>query len=398
MEKNDLFHVVVCPKTALSNSPIHTMNACMRNGQSLKVLICNFESMQTPSGVASYAIKLLRHLPYMEALTTRNAFNMPLEAREVNLEARTRYNEIFWITPAKLILMYRKIRESDLIHLNPFNFTELILLFLTRICGKKCIATMHSNINSHCLTPIIALEMARLIIVYNITLIMADGMVFLSQAHYENYRKYSLLKNRFKARATIIPNAIDAEKILTERKPVAESTLTCIFVGRFEKRKGIYDLMALAERLRGQEIRFLIVGFGPLQHQQPLPNVTIVGKVNNEDLFDHYDQSHVFFMPSYSEASPITLLEAMARGLVVLASDIPGMREKIKPGRNGYLFKPGDIEKMREQLLYIKDHPQEMRSIGRNNLEDVKRFTVENQANQYREVYRQILQYDKSLF
>ena len=368
----------------------------MRNGQSLKVLICNFESMQTPSGVASYAIKLLRHLPYMEALTTRNAFNMPLEAREVNLEARTRYNEIFWITPAKLILMYRKIRESDLIHLNPFNFTELILLFLTRICRKKCIATMHSNINSHCLTPIIALEMARLIIVYNITLIMADGMVFLSQAHYENYRKYSLLKNRFKARAAIIPNAIDAEKILTERKPVAESPLTCIFVGRFEKRKGIYDLMALAERLRGEEIRFLIVGFGILQFQKPLSNVTIVGKVNNEDLFDYYDKSHVFFMPSYSEASPITLLEAMARGLVVLASDIPGMREKIEPERNGYLFKPGDIEKMRERLLYIKDHPQEMRMIGRNNLEDVKRFTVENQANQYLEVYRQILQYDKS--
>ncbi len=372
------------------------MNERMRNGQTLKVLICNFESLQTPSGVASYAIKLLRHLPCMEALTTRNAFHMPLEAREVNLEARTRYNEIFWITPAKLILMYRKIREPDLIHLNPFNFTELILLFLTRIYGKKCIAVMHSNINSHCLTPVIALEMARLIIVYNITLMMADGMVFLSHAHYENYRKYSLLKNRFKARAAIIPNAIDAERILTERKPVAESLLTCIFVGRFEKRKGIYDLMALAERLQGEEIRFLIVGCGSLKLQKPLTNVTIVGKVNNEDLFDYYDKSHVFFIPSYSEASPITLLEAMARGLVVLASDIPGMREKIEPERNGYLFKPGDIEKMRERLLYIKDHPQEMRRIGRNNLEDVKRFTVENQANQYLEVYRQILYHDKS--
>ncbi len=65
----------------------------------MKVLICNFESLKTPSGVASFAIKLLRHLPFLEALTTRNAFKTPLEERETNLEAKTRYNEILWMKP-----------------------------------------------------------------------------------------------------------------------------------------------------------------------------------------------------------------------------------------------------------------------------------------------------------
>jgi glycosyltransferase involved in cell wall biosynthesis len=369
----------------------------MKHGKPMKVLICNFESMRTPSGVSSYAIKLLRHLPCLEALTTRNAFKTPLEKREVNLDAKSRYNEIIWITPVKFILMCRKIRESDLIHLNPFNFTELILLFIAKINGKKCVATMHSNINSHFLTSVIALEMARLTIVYNVMLLMADRIVFLSRAHYENYRKYSLLKNGFKNKAFIIPNAIEFEKILMERKPAAKSPLTCIFVGRFERRKGIYDLLALAEELQEEEIHFLIVGFGTLQHpEKPLKNVTILGKVNNESLFDYYDKSHIFLMPSYSEAFSITILEAMARGLVVLASDIPGMREKIEAERNGYLFPPGDIEKMKERLLFLKNNPKEISRISRNNLEDVQQFTVEKQAGKYLEVYRNVLSHDQN--
>jgi glycosyltransferase involved in cell wall biosynthesis len=364
----------------------------MNHEPPMKVLICNFESLQTPSGVASFAIKLLRHLPCLKALTTRNTFKTPLEEGEANLEAKTRYNEIFWMKPSKFILMNRKIRESDLIHLNPFNFSELILLILAKIHGKKCIATMHSNINSHFLTSTIALEMARLIIVYNVMLFMVDRIAFLSSAHYENYRKYSLLKNCFRKKAVIIPNAIESESFLTERKPVEKSPLICIFVGRFERRKGIYDLLALAEQLQEEEILFLVVGFGPLQYtKKPLKNVTIVGKVNNENLFDYYDKSHVLLMPSYSEAFGITILEAMARGLVVLVSDIPGMREKIESERNGYLFPPGDIEKMKERLLFLKDNPQEISRISINNLEDVQKFTVEKQAKKYIDVYRDVM-------
>jgi glycosyltransferase involved in cell wall biosynthesis len=362
----------------------------------MKILICNFESLRTPSGVASYAIKLLRHLPCMEALTTRNTFQTPLEERESNLEAKTRYNEIFWMKPARITLMNRKIMESDLIHLNPFNFTELILLFLAKLQGKKCIATMHSNINSHFLTPVLALEMTRLIIVYNVMLVMADKMVFLSRAHYENYRKYSFSKNVFKSKAVIIPNAIEASRILPEKKPVPDTPLTCIFVGRFERRKGIYDLLSLAEQVQGENIHFLIVGFGPLQPQNPLKNVTIVGKVNNENLFDYYDKSHVLLMPSYSEAFGITILEALARGLVIMASDIPGMREKIVPDHNGFLFPPGNIEKMKEQLLYLKDNSEEIKRIARNNLEDVQQFTVASQAKKYLELYRNVLGHDQN--
>lgn len=366
----------------------------MNHEPPLKVLICNYESLQTPSGVASFAVKLLRCLPFLEALTTRNTFKTPLVEKETNLQALTRYNEIIWMKKSKFMLMDRKIRESYLIHLNPFNFTELILLLLAKIHRKKCIATMHSNINAHFLNTVIALEMTRLIIVHNVMLLMADRIVFLSCAHYKNFRTYSLLKNRLQRKAIIIPNAIESKRILCKKKDLEARPLTCIFVGRFERRKGIYDLLALAEQLQEEEIRFLVIGFGSVQFHNPLNNVEIIGKVANDQLFEYYDRSHIYFLPSYSEGFGITILEAMARGLGLLISDIPGIREIVNEGINGYLFPPGDIAKMKERLLFLRDNPQEISRISRNNLEYIQQFTAEIQAKKYFDLYRDVLKHD----
>ena len=360
----------------------------------MKVLICNFESLQTPSGVASFAIKLLRHLPCLKALTTRNTFKTPLEEGEANLEAKTRYNEIFWMKPSKFILMNRKIRESDLIHLNPFNFSELILIILAKIHGKKCIATMHSNINFHFLSPVVGIEIIRLILVFNIVLLLSDSIVFLTSAHYENYRRYSLLKNAFRKKSLIIPNAIESHRILDHKKPVPER-LSCIFVGRFEKRKGIFDLLTVAEQLQEEDIEFLLVGYGSLQIPENISkNIKMIGWVPNEDLFRHYDRCQIFFLPSYSEVFSITILEGMARGLVLLISDIPGIREFVEEGRNGYLFPPGDVEKMKELFLFLKHNPGEIERISRNNLADARQFTVDKQAEKYLDLYRNVLSHD----
>lgn len=367
----------------------------MNNAQPMKVLICNFESLRTPSGVASFAIKLLHHLPSIEALTTRNHFKTPIEEKETNLEAMTRFNEIFWMTPENIRLLDRKIRESDLIHLNPFNFSELILFLFAKIHRKPCIATMHSNINFHFPSPVVALEIVRLIVVFNIVLLLSDRTVFLTGAHHKNYRKYSLLKNVFRKKTLIIPNAIESHRILDLKKQIP-GRLTCIFVGRFEKRKGVDDLLRLAKQLQEEEVEFLLVGYGPLQNPESISkNIQMIGRVPNEELFHYYDRCQILFFPSYTEAFGITILEAMARGLVLLISDIPGIREFVQEGRNGYLFPPGDVEKMKERFLYLKHNPGDIERISRNNLADAQQFTVERQAERYLDLYRKVLSHDQ---
>ena len=154
--------------------------------------------------------------------------------------------------------------------------------------------------------------------------------------------------------------------------------------------------MRLAKELQEEEIEFLLVGYGPLQNPEGISkNVTMVGRVPNEDLFHHYDRCQILFFPSYTEAFGITILEAMARGLVLLVSDIPGIREFVQEGRNGYLFPPGDVKKMKELFLYLKDNPGDIERISRNNLTDVQQFTVEKQAKKYLDLYRNVLNHDQ---
>jgi glycosyltransferase involved in cell wall biosynthesis len=81
----------------------------------------------------------------------------------------------------------------------------------------------------------------------------------------------------------------------------------------------------------------------------------------------------------------------MARGLVILVSDIPGMREIIKEGRNGYLFPPGDVERMKEIILYLKNNPKDVERISKNNLKDICKFTTEKQVPKYIKVYKEVL-------
>jgi len=64
----------------------------------------------------------------------------------------------------------------------------------------------------------------------------------------------------------------------------------------------------------------------------------------------------------------------------------------------GIVFPPGDIEQMKERLLYLKHHPEEIERISRNNLSDVHRFTVERQAEKYLDIYRNVLNYDQGHF
>jgi len=67
------------------------------------------------------------------------------------------------------------------------------------------------------------------------------------------------------------------------------------------------------------------------------------------------------------------------------------MREIIKEGRNGYLFKPGDIEKMKELILYLNNNHQEIERISNNNLKDIHKFTAKKQIPKYIKVYEEVL-------
>jgi phosphatidylinositol alpha-mannosyltransferase len=156
-----------------------------------------------------------------------------------------------------------------------------------------------------------------------------------------------------------IPNGVDIE----DRWQHGESdmlhrqhaTPRVLFVGRHEERKGLeVALRALA--MVGAEIEFLVVGDGPLtaslQKQYPDRRVRWLGQVDKEERAKRYRSAEMLIAPSIGgESFGVVLLEAMANGTPVVASDIPAYRWLTVNGDSALLFPPGDSDALAKLLV-----------------------------------------------
>ena len=124
-----------------------------------------------------------------------------------------------------------------------------------------------------------------------------------------------------------------------------------LFVGNLIKRKGLCSLIESLNTLRRRKSDFIaiIVGEGEdLQELKSMVNkyglnshVKFYGRIPKTTLSELYTAADVFVLPSTSEGHSVALLEAMASGLPIVASDIEGNMESVEDGVNGFLFRTG---------------------------------------------------------
>ncbi len=154
----------------------------------------------------------------------------------------------------------------------------------------------------------------------------------------------------------IVPNGIDTTRFRPDRPVVAElrsaGMATILFVGRMEQRKGLATLLDAYARLRRlrADVRLVVVGDGPMRwayerrcEAEGVPDVTFLGHVSGQVLPRIYASSDIFCAPaSGGESFGIVLLEAMASGVPVVASAIPGFSQVVASGSEGLLVPPRD--------------------------------------------------------
>ncbi len=164
----------------------------------------------------------------------------------------------------------------------------------------------------------------------------------------------------------VIPNGIDYDRFAKPREPLAicrEGGPNILFVGRLEKRKGLkYLLRAMAGVWdHFPEARLIVVGSGPLLddyqklvESRRVENVIFTGFVSSEDLPKYYQSCDVFCAPSTGQESfGIVLLEAMASGKPLVASDIPGYHFVVNHGVEGFLVPPKDEQALALSLVRL---------------------------------------------
>ncbi len=211
----------------------------------------------------------------------------------------------------------------------------------------------------------------------------------------------------FPGEYTVIPNGVDVERFRPDVAPFPEWTrpdrVNVLFVGRLDPRKGVHHLIAampeVIERTRGGA-QLLIVGNSYLRPRleaavAPAARsfVHFLGHAPSPDLPRWYATGDIFVSPaSGNESFGIVLVEAMAGGRAVVASDIPGYRSVVSPGENAVVVPPGDVGALAEAIAALAADPARRQALGRKGRERALEFSWTRVTDQIEAVYRRVLQ------
>jgi glycosyltransferase involved in cell wall biosynthesis len=157
-------------------------------------------------------------------------------------------------------------------------------------------------------------------------------------------------------RIAVLPNPVPPQPVtqpVTDRPVALEQHPTIVYLGRFSRDKGIYDLLAIYQRLllRHPGIRMVCAGDGEVESVRECvraasldESVEVKNWISPGEKWALLNRSTVCVLPSYFEGLPMVLLEAMAAGVPVVASRTGGIPDLIHDRVNGLLVTPGDID------------------------------------------------------
>jgi glycosyltransferase involved in cell wall biosynthesis len=284
----------------------------------------------------------------------------------------------------KLLL---KLKKFDYIYLHyPFFGTNEIV-YLFKLFNKKTKLIIHYHmdvLNVGYVEKILSISSK---LIRNSLFKKADKIVCSSFDYIKNseishlYNKYpdkfqeipfGVDINTFKPKNTsskpennIIAKAQDIVKFIND-KIIKKDKVDLIFVGGLDKAhyfKGINILFEALSFLREKKWTLTIVGDGDLKEDYKLQayqlgldkKVNFAGKLSNEQLINSYQNSDLLILPSINknEAFGLVLIEAMACGVPVLASNLPGVRSVFEHEKQGMVFKTGDKEDLKEKIEYL---------------------------------------------
>ena len=182
-----------------------------------------------------------------------------------------------------------------------------------------------------------------------------------------------------------------------QARPQPRGDPIVLFVGRVEQGKGIFDLLDAVRALRASipGVRLVCAGAGDLESVARYARrlgigqaISLTGWIGPAEKQSWMRRAAVFVLPSYAEGLPVSLLEAMAAGVPVVASRVGGIPDVVTDGVHGFLFTPGDsveLERQLRRLLLDPDLGKRLAAAARASVR--LRFAPERVIAQLEEIY-----------
>ena len=208
---------------------------------------------------------------------------------------------------------------------------------------------------------------------YKIVLPQLDTLIFLNP----DDPKDLLEANSIKVKHIEVLGGIGLDLNEYNYQPIKtiDSSINFLFIGRMLKEKGIHDFIAAAKIVKQSypDVQFTVLGSidssnpGAVQ-QSELDRLISLNIINYpgqvDDVQNWIAASHVFVLPSYREGVPRSTQEAMAIGRAVITTDVPGCRETVFDGVNGFLVEKWNPQALAEKMIYFIEYPEEIKKMG----------------------------------
>jgi phosphatidylinositol alpha-mannosyltransferase len=203
----------------------------------------------------------------------------------------------------------------------------------------------------------------------------------------------------FDADWNIIPNGIDTEFFRPSPPPASDRRGSeLLFLGRLDPRNGLDTILTAMPMVlaRYPDTRLMVAGDGPLRPlyermASPLgEHVSFLGRVNG-DRPSHFSRADLYVCPTTKASFGVTLLEAMACGTPIAASDITGFRELVNGGEEAVLVPPGQPAEWAETVVELLGDQERRRRMGQAGLAKAAGYSWPLVTERILQVYRQVL-------
>lgn len=205
-----------------------------------------------------------------------------------------------------------------------------------------------------------------------------------------------IIKNKIRNSASKIievPTGIESDFLVKQFRPTS-GIRRFVFIGRNERRKGVFELNSVIKKLsKNEEFEFHFIGDIPTESRIDSARVVYHGVLKDrESITNVIQNSDILVCPSYSEGMPNVILEGMASGCSIIASDVGAINIQVGT-ENGWLIEPGSISSLTNAMIKaLKISDEDLNIMRQNSIRKVKeKFLWENVIEKKIEAIQKIL-------
>ncbi len=207
-----------------------------------------------------------------------------------------------------------------------------------------------------------------------------------------------LAQEHYPVEVRVIPNGVDVEA-LKPRDFRLHNPPHILFAGRFMPQKNPLQVVRVLSRLQSLPWRCTMMGDGPLLEQTKAvvsengldDRFTFTGWITPQEVLAQFDEGDILFMPSRSEGLPVVGVQALAKGLAVVAGKVGGFLDVVADGENGFLIPPEDADAAAEALRSLLTDSNRLFAFRKASLRRARRFDLSEVVAAYEETLSQAL-------